>query len=232
MSGRFAETVAGSTSRSSQETNAQQKGHAMRSITLVTLTTLAIASILGTAGTSHAATWGGFAFAPGTPRIVTLINQASAGASNATSYLRVVRCTGVIDYPVFTWLGATCTAVTPDYTISMTVLSATKTNVKIVANSAACGIKEITFGTPNSQCGYDLTNPNPGTIGSLAGSNPVPVAGGLVGAWNVTVLLDNMVNLAGVGAMRDLFSRMTVRFNSCFDVGDLCSFTIDTDKIS
>jgi hypothetical protein len=25
---------------------------------------------------------------------------------------------------------------------------------------------------------------------------------------------------------------MTVRFNSCFDVGDLCSFTIDTDKIS
>ena len=90
MGGRFAETVAGSTSRSSQETNAQQKGHAMRSITLVTLTTLAIASILGTAGTSHAATWGGFAFAPGTPRIVTLINQASAGASNATSYLAAV----------------------------------------------------------------------------------------------------------------------------------------------
>ena len=142
MGGRFAETVAGSTSRSSQETNAQQKGHAMRSITLVTLTTLAIASILGTAGTSHAATWGGFAFAPGTPRIVTLINQASAGASNATSYLRVVRCTGVIDYPVFTWLGATCTAVTPDYTISMTVLSATKTNVKIVANSTTCGMSQ------------------------------------------------------------------------------------------
>ncbi len=202
----------------------------MRSI--ITLSALALASILGTATTSQAATWGGFAVAVGTPRVVTAVNQASTGQTNATSFLKVIRCTGVVEYPAFVWAGATCTAATPDYTITMTVLSATQTNVKIQANSAACGIKQITFGTPNSSCGYDITNPNPGTAGSLTGADPVPMAGGLIGAWNVTVLLDNMVNIAGAAAMRDLYSRMTVNFNSCFDVGDLCSFNIDTDKIS
>ena len=201
----------------------------MRSI--ITLSALALASILGTAGTSHAATWGGFAVAAGAPRTVTGVSQVSTGQTNSTSYLTVTRCTGVVEYPAFVWVGATCTATTPDYTIVMTVLSATQTNVKIAATSAACGIKQITFGTPNSQCGFDLTNPNPGTVGSLTGADPVPMAGGLIGAWNVTLLLDNVVNIAGAAAMRDLYSRMTVNFSSCFDAGDLCSFTIDTDKI-
>jgi len=32
--------------------------------------------------------------------------------------------------------------------------------------------------------------------------------------------------------MGDLYSRMTVNFSSCFDVGDLCQFTVDTDIIN
>ena len=202
----------------------------MRSIIALAVATLA--SLAATA-TSQAQVYGGFTVAAGTPRIVSVVNQNATPATNATSYLTVQRCSGVIEYPAFVVTSpTTCTAVGPDYQITMTVVGATQTAVKIVATAATCAIKSVSFGTPNSQCGYDLTNPNPGTVGSLAGANPVPVAGGMVGIWTANIKFDNVVNIAGAAAMRDLYSRMTVNFSSCFDAGDVFAFTVDTDKIS
>ncbi len=202
----------------------------MRSI--IALAVAALASLASTA-TSHAQVYGGFTIAAGTPRIVSVVNQNATPATNATSYLTVQRCSGVLQYPALVVTSATtCTAVGPDYQITMTVLSATQTAVKIVATAPTCAIRSVSFGTPNSQCGYDLTNPNPGTVGSLTGANPVPVAGGMVGIWTANIKFDNAVNIAGTAAQGDLFSRMTVFFSSCFDAGDVFAFTVDTDKIS
>lgn len=195
------------------------------SIVLSALATLAVNGI------SHAQVWGGWGVGVGTPRVVSGVNQLASAASNATSYLRVERCTGVIEYPAFVLVGPTCTAVGADYAISMTVINATQTEVRIAATGATCGIKSVTFGTPNSMCAFDMTAPNPGTAGSLAGANPVPVAGTLIGAWTSSVRFDNRVNLVGAAAAGDLYSRMTVYFSSCFDVGDQIVFRVDTDKL-
>jgi hypothetical protein len=187
---------------------------------------------LAASASSLGATWGGFSIAIGMPRVVASVNQASSGAVNATSFLAVNRCSGVMEYPVFVAAGATCVATTPDYQITMTVLSATQTEVAIIATSPACDLKAITFGTPNSSCGYDVALPNPGTVGSLAGFNPTQVAGSLFGAWTSYVVLDNRVNVGGIAPVGDLYSRMTVYFSSCFDVGDAIKFRVDTDKIN
>jgi hypothetical protein len=196
------------------------------------LAVAALASLASTA-TSHAQVYGGFTIAAGTPRIVSVVNQNATPATNATSYLTVQRCSGVLQYPALVVTSATtCTAVGPDYQITMTVLSATQTAVKIVATAPTCAIKSVSFGTPNSQCGYDLTNPNPGTAGSLTGANPVPIAGSLIGVWTAQVKFDNAAYYAGTVAQLDLYTRMTVSFNGCFDVGDLIQFTVDTDLIS
>lgn len=187
---------------------------------------------LAASASSLGATWGGFALAIGMPRVVASVNQASSGAVNATSFLTVNRCSGIMEYPVFVAAGATCVATTPDYQISMTVLSATQTEVAIIATSAACDIKAITFGTPNSSCGYDVALPNPGTVGSLTGLNPTPILASMIGAWTSQVVLDNRVNIGGVAPANDLYSRMTVYFSSCFDVGDAIKFRVDTDKLN
>jgi hypothetical protein len=125
-----------------------------------------------------------------------------------------------------------CTAVGPDYVITMTVISTTQTRVKIAATSATCGIKTVSFGTPNSRCAYDLTNPNPGTVGSAQGANIVPVAGGLVGLWDAKAKFDNAVYLFGSPPRNDLYSRMTIFFSSAFDGSDVFAFNVDTDNIN
>lgn len=200
----------------------------MRQITTIALASLASLAI---AGASQAAVWGGFGVLPGVLRPTNLVVQNQTAASNATSSLAVTLCTGAVQYPPFVVVSATtCVANTPNYQIIMDVLSPTQTKVSIIALSATCAIKSISFGTPNSQCAFDLTNPNPGTVGSLQGANPL--ATGLTGAWTSTIRFDNAVNIFGAAAVGDLYSRMTVNFSSCFDVGDVCTFTVDTDKIN
>lgn len=200
----------------------------MRQITAIALASLAS---LAATGASQAAVWGGFGVLPGVLRPTNLVVQNQTAASNATSYLAVTLCTGAVQYPAFVVVSATtCVATTANYQIIMDVINPTQTKVSIIATSAACGIKSVSFGTPNSQCAYDMTNPNPGTAGSQQGANPVPT--GLTGAWTSTVRFDNAVNIVGAAAIGDLYSRMTVYFSSCFDVGDVCTFTVDTDKIN
>jgi len=202
----------------------------MRQIKNITLASLAGVATLASAGTTHAAAFGPFSVGVGVLRATNSVLQNQTGASNATSYLTIQRCSGVIETPVFVAAGASCTATTADYQIIMDVLSPTSTRVTIVATSATCDIRYVRFGTPNSRCAYDMTNPNPGTVGSGAGANPVAV--GLIGAWTANVRFDNAVNRIGAASMGDLYSRMTVNFSSCFDVGDLCQFTVDTDIIN
>lgn len=200
---------------------------------MLTLRTLALAATLTTLGattSSHAATYGGFTFFAGVARNVAAVFQTSTGATNATSYLSVQTCAGPVQYPVWLAAGAVCQATTPDYQITMTVLAANQTRVRIAATSAACAIRSVKFGTANSVCGYDLTNPNPGTIGSLTGFNPVAtVLTG--GAWNATIRFENAVRIAGTAAQMDLFNIMTVNFSACFDTGDVFEFVVDTDRL-
>lgn len=199
------------------------------------IATVAVASLASLAATalSHAGTYSGFWTSPGLARIITSANQTSTGATNATSYLAVERCSGVMEYPA--WVvgpAAVCTATTPDYKIVMEVLSATQTRVTIQALSGACSIRSIAFGTPNSQCGFDLTQPSPGTSGSLTGANPVAVTGSLIGVWDAKIRLDNIVKFPTIPPAGDLYSRMTIFFSSCFDGDDKAQFLVDTDKIS
>ncbi len=197
--------------------------------------TVALASIasLATAAASHAATYGGFTIAPGILRGTNLVQQSQSDVTNATSYVTVMRSTGVLEYPAFAITSpGVCTATGPDYVIQMTVISTTQTRVKIAATAATCGIRAISFGTPNSRCAYDLSLPNPGTAGSGSGANVVPVAGGLIGAWNATIRFDNAVYVFGTPVQNDLYSRMTVYFNGTFDVGDVFAFNVDTDAIN
>ena len=201
----------------------------MRQITALALASLAS---LATATASHAAGWAAFVTNPGALRLITSANQISIPASNATSYLTVTRCTGVNEYPMFAVISpTTCVANGPDYQIVMEIINPTQTKVSIMATAASCAIRSVSFGTPNSRCGYDLTNPNPGTAGSLTGANPVPIAGSLIGAWTAQVKFDNAAYYAGSVAQLDLYTRMAVSFTSCFDVGDLIQFTVDTDLI-
>lgn len=200
----------------------------MRSLVPVVIASLAS---LAAATASDAATYGGFGIAAGVLRGTNLVTQAQSDISNATSYLTVMRSSGVLEYPAFVVMGlGVCVATGPDYTITMTVLSNTQTEIKIAATAPTCGIRAIQFGTPNSRCAYDLTNPNPGTVGSLTGSNAAPVT--MVGAWNATLKFDNAVNIFGTAARMDLFSRMTVNFSSPFDAGDVFTFRVDTDAIN
>ncbi len=199
-------------------------------LTLRTLALAAAATTLGATTSSHAATYGGFTFFAGVARNVVAVNQASNGVSNATSYLRVQTCAGALQYPVWVVGGPVCQATTADYQITMTVIAANQTRVRIAATSATCAIRAVRFGTPNSLCGYDLTNPNPGTVGSLTGFNPVAtVLTG--GAWNATIQFGNAVRIAGTAAQMDLFNIMNVNFSACFDTGDVFEFVVDTDRL-
>jgi hypothetical protein len=199
-----------------------------------TLTSIVLASLasLTAASSSQAAVFGPFATAVGALRTVATTAQATNGAINATSLLKVTRCSGAVETPAWVVAGPTCTATAADYQISMTVVSATQTRVRIAATGATCDIRQIVFGTPNTRCGFDLTLPNPGTAGSAAGFNPAPVAGSLVGAWMATVRLENAVRIGGAAPVGDLYSVMVVSFNSCFDINDRIEFIVDTDYIN
>jgi hypothetical protein len=197
-----------------------------------TIVLSAIATLAGLAATSasSAAVWGGFGTALGVARIVAGVNQNASSASNATSYLTVQRCNGFIENPPFVVTSATdCVATGPDYQISMRIVSATQTEIKIISTTPNTQIKSITFGNAASFCGFDMSTPNPGTPGSMAGANPTPVT--LIGAWTSSVRFDNRVNIAGAAPLGDLYARMTVYFSSCFDVGDQLVFRVDTDKL-
>jgi hypothetical protein len=111
----------------------------------------------------------------------------------------------------------------------MRIISATQTEIKIISTSPNTQIKAIVFGNAASFCGFDLANPNPGTVGSLAGANPTPVT--MIGAWTTSVRFDNRVNIAGAAPAGDLYARMSVYFSSCFDMGDQLVFRVDTDKL-
>ncbi len=202
----------------------------MLTLRTLALTAAATLTALGATTSSHAATYGGFTFFAGVLRNVATVNQAATGASNATSYLRVQTCAGALQYPVWVVGGLVCQATTPDYQITMTVIAANQTRVRIAATSATCAIRNVRFGTPNSSCFYDLTNPNPGTVGSLTGFNPVAtVLTG--GAWNATIQFGNAVRIAGTAAQMDLFNIMNVNFSACFDAGDVFEFVVDTDRL-
>jgi hypothetical protein len=201
----------------------------MRSILVLTVAVLAS---LSASTASLGATYGGFTKSAGTSITVASVNQASTSMTNATCPLTVWRCTGMPQYPLFCAISATvCEAIGPDYKITMTILSPTQTAVRIAATAASCCIQSISFGAPNSQCGFDLAV-SASTVGSLTGSNPVPSNPGLFGAWNATIKLDNVVVAAGFNVQNDLYSRMTVNFFPVFDAGDLFKFTIDTDKLN
>jgi hypothetical protein len=215
---------------SSVTPNLRKKVSPMRHLATIALASLAS---LAAAASSQAATYGGFTTAAGALRGTNMVVQGQSDMSNATSFLTVVRSTGVLEYPAFVITApGVCTATGPDYVIQMSVLSATKTRIKIGASAASCGIRQISFGTPNSRCAYDLTNPNPGTIGSLQGANIVPLAGGLVGMWNATAKFDNAVYVFGTPVQGDLYSRMTLNFSLTFDAGDVFAFDVDTDAIN
>jgi len=202
----------------------------MKSLVSIALTSLASLTV---AASSQAATYSGFTIAAGTLRGTNLVVQGQTDVNNATSFVTVLRTTGVYEYPAFAVTSpGVCTAVGPDYVITMTVISTTQTRVKIAATSATCGIKTVSFGTPNSRCAYDLTNPNPGTAGSAQGANIVPVAGGLIGMWDAKAKFDNAVYLFGSPPRNDLYSRMTIFFSSAFDAGDVFAFNVDTDNIN
>ena len=189
-----------------------------------TLTSIVLASLasLTAASSSQAAVFGPFATAVGALRTVATTAQATNGAINATSLLKVTRCSGAVETPAWVVAGPTCTATAADYQISMTVVSATQTRVRIAATGATCDIRQIVF----------VTLPNPGTAGSAAGFNPAPVAGSLVGAWMATVRLENAVRIGGAAPVGDLYSVMVVSFNSCFDINDRIEFIVDTDYIN
>jgi hypothetical protein len=196
------------------------------------IATVALASLasLASAAATHAATYGGFTVSAGTPRVVTTVSQTSTPVSNATSRLRVERCSGVIEYPAFVVISpSTVIATGPDYRVVMTNVGATLTSITIEATAATCGLKAVSFGTPNTKCGYDLRNPNPGTAGSSTGADPVPAAMG--GAWTTFIHFDNVVKYPTAPAAGDLYGRMTVYFSSCFDAGDVWTFHVDTDRI-
>lgn len=199
------------------------------------LVSLALASLASLAAvtTTEAGTYSGFTIAPGTLRGTNLVVQGQTDVNNATSFVTVQRTSGVFEYPAFAVTApGVCTAVGPDYVITMTVMGITQTRIKIAATAGTCGIKAISFGTPNSRCAYDLTNPNPGTVGSMQGANIVPVAGGLIGLWDAKAKFDNAVYLFGTPVQNDLYSRMTIFFSSAFDAGDVFAFNVDTDNIN
>ena len=199
----------------------------MRPITTLVLSALAT---LAATSVSNAQVWGGFGTALGVARVVAGVNQASSSASNATSFLTVQRCNGFIENPPFVITSGTdCVATGSDYQVSMRIISATQTEIKIISTSPNTQIKAIVFGNAASFCGFDLANPNPGTVGSLAGANPTPVT--MIGAWTTSVRFDNRVNIAGAAPAGDLYARMSVYFSSCFDMGDQLVFRVDTDKL-
>lgn len=138
----------------------------MRQNKNIALASLASLATLASAGTTYAAAFGPFSVGVGALRATNSVLQNQTGASNATSYLTIQRCSGVIETPVFVAAGASCTATTADYQIIMDVLSPTSTRVTIMATSATCDIRNVRFGTPNSKCAYDMTNPGHLRIGS------------------------------------------------------------------
>jgi hypothetical protein len=198
----------------------------MRQITSLVLASLAT---LAAAGTSQAAVFGPVSTSLGAIRNVMSVNQNQTGPSNSTSFLTVQRCSGVVEYPAFVLMGSAAVATTADYQIALEILSPTQTRVSIWG-FAACDIASVTFGSPNSRCGYDMSRPNPGTPGSMAGASPVAVT--LVGAWTSSIAFTNAVQVPGTPARGDLYAQMRVSFSSCFDVNDILQFTVDTDILN
>ena len=200
-----------------------------KNIALNSLATLAALSSLALAGAAQAATFGPVTTSLGAIRYANAVLQNQTGASNATAALTVVRCSGAVETPAYVMMGTAAIATTADYQIALEILSPTQTRVSIWG-FAACDIASVTFGSPNSRCGYDMSRPNPGTPGSMAGASPVAVT--LVGAWTSSIAFTNAVQVPGTPARGDLYAQMRVSFSSCFDVNDILQFTVDTDILN
>ena len=99
----------------------------MKSLVSIALASLASLTV---AASSQAATYSGFTIAAGALRGTNLVVQGQTDVNNATSFVTVLRTTGVYEYPAFAVTSpCVCTAVVPDYVITMTVISTTQTRV-------------------------------------------------------------------------------------------------------
>lgn len=201
-------------------------------------TTLRNASIAALALASSAlvahdakACFGGIAVLASAARVVNTTNQATAVANLFSLAPRVTLCSGAVEFPPFVAAGgASVQAIGSCYTIKATIIGATQTRFEIFYSGApGSGIVQVEFGGPNSQVGFDRTNPNPGTAGSFNGRDFQYVVGS--GAWCVFANYHTPVQVAGAPIRHDLYAKLFVKFSTCFDAGDRLVFDIDTDRL-
>lgn len=196
-----------------------------------TIAALALASASLVAPTADAAAFGGSAVLASAARIVNTTNQSTAWTNLLSLSPRVTLCSGAMEFPAFAYAGgASVQAIGSCYTIKATVMGANQTRFEVFYSGApGSGIALIEFGGPNSQVGFDRTNPNPGTAGSFNGRDFQYLAG--VGAWNVYAYYHTPVQVAGLPIQNDLYAKLFVKFDQCFDINDRLLFDIDTDRL-
>jgi hypothetical protein len=195
------------------------------------IATLALASASIAAPAADAAAFGGIAVLASAVRVVNTTNQGTAWTNLVSLAPRVTLCSGAVEFPVFAFAGGSSVqAIGSCYTIKATVLAANQTRFEIFYSGAAgSGIQLVEFGGPNSQVGFDRTNPNPGTAGSFNGRDFQYLAGS--GAWTVFAYYHTPVQVAGAAVRNDLYAKLFVKFDQCFDIGDRLLFDIDTDRL-
>lgn len=195
------------------------------------IATLALASASIAAPAADAAAFGGIAVLASAVRVVNTTNQGTAWTNLVSLAPRVTLCSGAVEFPVFAFAGGSSVqAIGSRYTIKATVLAANQTRFEIFYSGAAgSGIQLVEFGGPNSQVGFDRTNPNPGTAGSFNGRDFQYLAGS--GAWTVFAYYHTPVQVAGAAVQNDLYAKLFVKFDQCFDIGDRLLFDIDTDRL-
>lgn len=194
------------------------------------IATLALASASIAASAADAAAFGGIAVLASAARVVNTTNQGTAWTNLVSLAPRVTLCSGAVEFPVFAFAGGSSVqAIGSCYTIKATVVGATQTRFEIFHNGGANGIQLVELGGPNSQVGFDRTNPNPGTAGSFNGRDFQYIAG--FGAWTVYAYYHTPVRIAGAAVQNDLYAKLFVKFDQCFDINDRLIFDIDTDRL-
>lgn len=195
------------------------------------IATLALASASLVAPSADAAAFGGLAVLASAARVVNTTNQVTTWSNLLSLSPRVTLCSGAVEFPAFAYAGGSSVqAIGSCYTIKATVLAVNQTRFEVFYNGApGSGIALIEFGGPNSQVGFDRTNPNPGTGGSFNGRDFQYLAG--VGAWNVFAYYHTPVQIAGLAIQNDLYAKLFVKFDQCFDINDRLLFDVDTDRL-
>jgi hypothetical protein len=182
------------------------------------------------AAVSHAGSYAGLTVTPGSTRVTGGVTGPDA-ATIASSFLAVETWGGSWEHP--TWLAASpmaCTATTANYEIRMDILSPTLTRISVRARSIFCRLRSVSIGSVNTRLVFDLTDPNPGTIGSMSGLDPSAFT--LTGTWDMAIEYSDRVQVGSRPIAGDLYCRMTMTFDSPFDGGDSAVFYVDTDAIN